>query len=166
MRTARRAPPWAVVVGQGRPRRHALRTRAPWLVCCVAAASIVALGGCGSATPVAADPARHGDTHNSRNALDWAGVYEGVLPCADCPGIRTRLTLQQDGRFELSMRYIERRVEPFVSSGRFSWNADGNTITLDDGAMYRVQEGSVLQLDRDGTPPRPDSLNRTLIKIR
>ena len=26
------------------------------------------------------------DLHSSQNALDWAGVYEGVLPCADCPG--------------------------------------------------------------------------------
>ena len=34
--------------------------------------------------------------HNSRNSLDWAGIYEGVLPCADCPGIQTRLTLSRD----------------------------------------------------------------------
>lgn len=108
------------------------------------------------------------DMHNSRNALDWAGVYEGVLPCADCPGIQTRLSLQQDGRFELTMRYIERQVAPFVSTGSFSWNADGNTITLDGaggGAMYRVGEGRLLQLDRDGSVPAPSSHNRTLTKV-
>jgi uncharacterized lipoprotein NlpE involved in copper resistance len=108
------------------------------------------------------------DMHNSRNALDWAGVYEGVLPCADCPGIQTRLSLQQDGRFELSMRYLERQVEPFVSRGSFSWNADGNTITLDGagaGAMYRVGEGHLLQLDRDGSLPAPSAHNRTLTKV-
>ncbi len=108
------------------------------------------------------------DMHNSRNSLDWAGVYEGVLPCADCPGIQTRLALQQDGRFELSMRYMDRQVAPLVSTGSFSWNADGNTITLDGagrGAMYRVGEGRLLQLDSDGSMPAPNSHNRTLTKV-
>ena len=105
------------------------------------------------------------DMHTSRNALDWAGTYEGVLPCADCPGIRTRLTLRQDGRFELSLTYLERKVEPFKSQGSFRWNADGNTITLDDGSMYRVGEGRLLQLDRNGAVPAPGSHNRTLTKL-
>ena len=25
---------------------------------------------------------------NAANSLDWAGKYEGVLPCADCEGIK------------------------------------------------------------------------------
>ena len=86
-----------------------------------------ALGGCASppqgATPRSPDPA-----HDSRNALDWAGVYEGVLPCADCPGIETRLTLQRDGRYELSTRYIDRPPAPQTVRGQFQWNAAGNTI--------------------------------------
>jgi uncharacterized lipoprotein NlpE involved in copper resistance len=45
--------------------------------------------------------ARPADVHNSRNALDWAGTYEGVLPCADCPGTKTRLTLNYDGSYRL-----------------------------------------------------------------
>ena len=45
--------------------------------------------------PVGAAAAAGADAaHNSRNALDWAGTYEGVLPCADCPGIQTRLSLR------------------------------------------------------------------------
>jgi uncharacterized lipoprotein NlpE involved in copper resistance len=41
------------------------------------------------------------EMHNSRISLDWAGTYEGVLPCADCPGTKTRLTLNQDGSYLL-----------------------------------------------------------------
>ena len=37
-----------------------------------------------------------GDT--SQNALDWPGMYEGVLPCASCEGIQTTLTLLADNR--------------------------------------------------------------------
>jgi hypothetical protein len=29
-----------------------------------------------------APPTQPADMHNSRNSLDWAGTYEGVLPCA------------------------------------------------------------------------------------
>jgi uncharacterized lipoprotein NlpE involved in copper resistance len=96
------------------------------------------------------------DTHTSRNALDWTGSYEGVLPCADCPGIQTRLVLHADGRFELERQYLERQVAPQTASGRFNWNAAGNTITLDAagwGQQFRVGEGRLLQLDRDGTGP-------------
>ena len=64
---------------------------------------------------VAADPA-----HSSRNSLDWAGTYEGVLPCADCPGIRTRLTLNRDESYELSTLTLDRDTAPRVVRGRFS----------------------------------------------
>jgi len=103
--------------------------------------------------------------HNSRNALDWAGVYEGITPCADCPGIKMRLTLQKDGRFELSTQYLERQVAPQTAHGQFSWNAAGNTITLDAagwGQQFRVGEGRLLQLNRDGSAPPWDAPYRVL----
>ena len=34
--------------------------------------------------------------HNSQNSLDWAGVYQGILPCADCEGFDTVITLNWD----------------------------------------------------------------------
>lgn len=103
--------------------------------------------------------------HSSRNALDWAGTYEGVTPCADCPGIRMRLTLQPDGRYELVTQYLERDVAPRTVRGQFSWNAAGNTITLDaaaQGDQFRVGEGRLLQLNRDGSAPAWDAPYRVL----
>lgn len=105
------------------------------------------------------------NAHNSRNALDWAGVYEGVTPCADCPGIKLRLTLQQDGRYELSTQYLERPVAPQTARGQFSWNAAGSTVTLDAAGgnqQFRVGEGRLLQLNRDGTAPPWDTPYRVL----
>ncbi|MCM8610858.1 copper resistance protein NlpE [Accumulibacter sp.] len=111
-----------------------------------------ALAAC--ASRVAALP----DMHDSRNALNWAGTYEGVLPCADCPGIRTRLVLRSDGRFELSTQYVDRQPASVVRSGRFQWNDAGNTITLplpgERVRQFRVGEGRLLPLDaQDGVPP-------------
>jgi uncharacterized lipoprotein NlpE involved in copper resistance len=129
-------------------------------------ASLLALVGCASShdgkAPAAPDPA-----HSSRNALDWAGTYEGVTPCADCPGIRTRLTLQRDGRFEIRTQYIDRQVAPQTARGSFSWNAAGNTITLEGaggGQQFRVGEGRLLQLDRDGGVPPWTAPGRVLTR--
>ena len=105
------------------------------------------------AVPVAA-PAI--DMHSSRNALDWAGTYEGLVACPDCAGIHTRLTLDRDGRFEWVARRLVRDVEPSVSEGRFDWEAGGNTIVLAvDGHQQRfaVGEGRVLLLDAGQTQP-------------
>ena len=109
------------------------------------------------------------DAHNSRNSLDWAGVYEGVLPCADCPGIKTRLSLRNDGSYELIEQYLERPVAPRTTRGSFTWNAAGGAITLDaagHGQTFRVGEGRLLQLNNDGTPLPPDSPARVLTQVR
>lgn len=122
----------------------------------------LALAGCmPRSEPVAKLP----DMHTSRNALDWAGSYEGVLPCADCPGIQTRLVLMADGRFELSTQALGRQSAPQTASGRFTWNSAGSDITLDAagaGQQFRVGEGRLLQLDRDGTAPPWNTPGRVL----
>ena len=122
----------------------------------------IGIGACMPRVDAAAPAA---DGHNSRNSLDWAGAYEGVLPCADCPGIQTRLVLQRDGRFELRTQYLERQVAPQTASGSFSWNSAGSSITLDAagwGQQFRVGEGRLLQLNRDGSAPPWDAPNRVL----
>ena len=106
----------------------------------------------GSATqsePMTTKPA---DSHTSQNSLDWAGVYEGVSPCADCPGIKTRLTLNRDGTYERVMQYLERPVPAETVRGLFTWQASGNAIALDehgDGQQYSVGEGRLSLLYRD-----------------
>lgn len=133
----------------------------------LAAATVLAAlaAGCTSRAPAPAvpDPA-----HNSRNSVDWAGTYEGVTPCADCPGIRMRLTLRADGRFELSTLYIDRQTVPQSVQGPFSWDAAGSTVTLEgpgDGRQFRVGEGRLLQIGRDGSVPSWDTPYRVLTKL-
>lgn len=102
-----------------------------------------------SSTP-AADPA-----HNSRNSLDWAGTYRGVLPCADCEGIETVITLTEDGNFRERTRYLGRDEGRTEASrqGSFDWSSDGGTVTLagDPPHPYRVGENRIVRLSLDGT---------------
>ena len=91
--------------------------------------------------------------HNSRNSLDWAGVYAGIIPAASGPGINVAITLREDLTYLLQYQYIGRQGGGFTLAGTFKWNEDGNSITLDAQNLpphYRVGENRLIQLDMDG----------------
>ena len=94
--------------------------------------------------------------HQAQNSLDWKGTYKGVLPCADCRGIETEITLNADQTYILTRKYIGKGAK--ISDGKvpFTW-LDGSTIRLDgviDGpSKYFVAEGKLVQLDQDGKRP-------------
>ncbi|WP_300689997.1 copper resistance protein NlpE [Chryseobacterium sp.] len=97
------------------------------------------------ATPTAA-----GDT--SENALDWAGTYDATVPCADCPGIKTLLTLNNDRTFSITEEYIDRNSKN-QDKGPFTWDNTGSIITLKGKTanyQYKVGENILIQLDMDG----------------
>lgn len=108
--------------------------------------AMVALAGCMTVQP----------SHNSQNALDWQGMYSVVLPCADCTGIATNLSLLSNGTYKLQTEYLGKKPNLFAQSGAFFWNQEGNTITLkgikpsDAPNQYRVGEHQLTQLDMDG----------------
>ncbi len=93
------------------------------------------------------------DTHTSQNSLDWDGTYQAMLPCADCPGIKSTLTLKNDNTFKTEWEYLERNVKT-VDSGSFNW-VDGNNIKLNgknSQETLQIGENRLLQLDSDGNP--------------
>lgn len=93
------------------------------------------------------------DGHTSENAIDWIGSYEGDIPCADCPGIETKLTLHEDKTYELSVLYEDRQKNPTLTKGSFTWNETGSVIKLDKAGtetQYRVEENRLVMLDRSG----------------
>ncbi|WP_414903104.1 copper resistance protein NlpE N-terminal domain-containing protein [Sphingomonas flavalba] len=122
----------------------------PVLMLAVVAA--LAVGGCAPATDVATagnpDPA-----HSARNALDWAGAYRGVLPCADCQGIETVVILSADGTFRSQAKYLGKGDQLFSEEGRFTWNDAGNTVTLAgaEPSRYFVGENRLTRLAQDGS---------------
>lgn len=89
---------------------------------------------------------------NSRTSLDWPGTYRGTLPCADCPGIKTELTLLADGSYRMGMFYQERSQAAERDSGSFSWASDGNRIILknDSSLQFLVGENRLFKLDLSG----------------
>lgn len=95
------------------------------------------------------------DGHNAQNSLDWAGTYSGVLPCADCEGIATTITLNQDMSYHIQSQYLGKGGEQtFKDEGSFTWNKEGNTVVLSgvEGAsgLYFVGENQLFHLDQEG----------------
>lgn len=95
------------------------------------------------------------DSRNAQNSLDYDGIYLGVLPCADCEGIKTTVYLNRDHTFKITENYLGKDKNSFVSSGTYSWNKAGNTITLktpnsSDKRSFFVGENTLTQLDQSG----------------
>lgn len=92
------------------------------------------------------------DGHNAMNALDYQGVYYGVLPCADCEGIETTITLTADSYIK-EVVYQGKSKEIITEKGTFTWNEAGNTITLSGSQspnQYFVGENDLFHLDVKG----------------
>lgn len=86
----------------------------------------------------------------------YLATYEGTLPCADCPGIKTTLTLNADGTYDLTTVEGE-NVDPINENGTYM--LEGEVVTLvtpssGNKTYYRLlpQEGNIaLAQDSLGT---------------
>jgi uncharacterized lipoprotein NlpE involved in copper resistance len=67
---------------------------------------------------------------------NFAGVFGGTLPCADCPGIETTLTLKPDGSFTSRSVYRERATR------------------LDEDGVWSVEDNRQVRLATKGPNPQ------------
>ena len=92
------------------------------------------------------------DGHNAQNSLDWAASYEGTLPCADCTGIKTVVTLKNDNTFEYKASYIDKSTE-IVDKGEIMWHNNGSVVHLKGAEIndkFKVIENAIILLDQEG----------------
>ncbi len=89
---------------------------------------------------------------NSQVSLDWAGVYQGVLPCADCEGIKIQVALNEDLSYVFQTQYIGKGDSIFTEKGSFEWDNTGSKISLDNqnNQEYLVGENQLFHLDEEG----------------
>eukprot|EP01133_Synstelium_polycarpum_P010467 gene10467-12187_t len=69
--------------------------------------------------------------HSAQISLDWDGTYKGTVPCADCPGIETIITLNKDQSYSMETKYLEKGKKVSVENGTFNWDKTGSKITLE-----------------------------------
>ncbi|GAA3919961.1 copper resistance protein NlpE [Luteimonas lutimaris] len=129
----------------------------------------------------AAEPAADGQPTDVLKAVDnapapegldvraFAGSFSGTIPCADCPGIDSTLTLDADGSYTTHDVYQERDAS-FDSSGTWTVEEAGKRIRLDpnskdeqDRLLEVVSNDELRMLDADGNAIE-SGLNYTLTR--
>lgn len=86
------------------------------------------------------------------DSLSWNGTYQGLVPCASCPGILTTVRLGKDKTFEKTEFYLESEDGYFKRKGNFMFSPDGGKITLTsdkDTLVYLFDENHSDQLNRE-----------------
>jgi len=153
-------------------RRHAI---CPLVLCAALAATAACRKGEAPAgTPTPSEPIfKPIDPSEVTDPLAAPGVvrYWGVLPCADCAGIRTELQLVQDPKtgepqtYELTETYLKDKAEEKPNTTRGKWaivrgiaeDANATMFTLDGGGrpelgrrFERLNDRELRMLDRQG----------------
>lgn len=87
-----------------------------------------------------------------------AGTYEGTLPAADCPGIKTVLTINADSTYQLQQDYIDRKDGHDEASGVLQ--VLNNSVLMlvrpssGDHTFYKVKDNSsIIMTDSLGNEP-------------
>ncbi|WP_299782127.1 copper resistance protein NlpE N-terminal domain-containing protein [uncultured Formosa sp.] len=90
---------------------------------------------------------------NSMTNLDWDGTYVGIIPCADCDGIKTVIELNNDLTYSKKTKYLGKSTDIYTEQGSFNWNNSGSEVTLkseNKSQTYFVGETVITLLDSSG----------------
>ena len=115
-------------------------------------------------------PSAAATSPTAQNALPSLrpATFQGVTPCADCPGVQVTVTLKSDGTYTLRRVYLERKGT-FEEKGTWSYDTHRARLTLfpDKGSpeMFSVTFSSQLHmLDANGDP-LPSRMSSTLAQV-
>lgn len=99
---------------------------------------------------------------DSMDLTSIAGTYEGTLPAADCPGIKTVLTINADSTYQLKQDYIDRKDGHDEASGVLEV-LDNSVLMLvrpssGEYTFYKVKDNSsVIMTDSLGNEPEGET---------
>jgi uncharacterized lipoprotein NlpE involved in copper resistance len=92
-------------------------------------------------------------TNTTETKPGWPGLYTGIIPAADGPGIDVQLTLNNNSTFVLQYRYIDRGDSVYNVRGTFTWDETGEIAILDiinTPPYYKLEGNRLIQLDMQG----------------
>lgn len=62
--------------------------------------------------------------------LKFYGVFYGYLPCDDCDGIKTTLSLKIKNNYLLVTQYAKTSTREYYEKGKYVWDEKNKTVTL------------------------------------
>ncbi len=91
--------------------------------------------------------------HITNSSIKYLGVYSGILPAADCPGIETKLSINDNSSYTLNMDYIDR--DSHVAE-KGTYTIEGNIIALKNQdnqiTYYKIDNDNLVMLDNNKKP--------------
>lgn len=101
---------------------------------------------------------------------DFHGVFYGFLPCDDCNGMKTTLSLKQNNHYLLVTQPARESSREFFEKGKYEWNDETQTVTLkprNDAPEKQFQikdEGTLVQFNSSGRPYAGDLADRYTLR--
>ena len=101
---------------------------------------------------------------------DFHGVFYGFLPCNDCNGIKTTLSLKQKNNYLLVTQPARESSREYYEKGKYVWDDKKNTVVLTSRTdssirQYLIKdEGTLILLNSDGSSMSKKSDDYTLIR--
>jgi uncharacterized lipoprotein NlpE involved in copper resistance len=96
--------------------------------------------------------------NHADKSQEFHGIFYGYLPCNDCSGIKTTLSLKQNYNYLLVTQPARESSREFYERGKYSWNDETHTVVLTPTKggtktrRYHIEnEGTLIQLNDDGT---------------
>jgi uncharacterized lipoprotein NlpE involved in copper resistance len=114
------------------------------------------------------DHAAHANSMDK--SLEFRGVFYGFLPCNDCNGIKTTLSLKQNYNYLLVTQPARESSREYYEKGKYSWNDENHTVVLtprkESGIrQYHIEnEGTLVQLSSDGARMTGDEADRYILR--
>ena len=103
-------------------------------------------------------------------SLEFHGVFYGFLPCKDCNGIKTTLSLKQKNNYLLVTQPARESSREYYEKGKYSWNDENHTVVLtphkeSTTRQYHIENGETLiQLNSDGTRITGDQADNYILR--
>ena len=128
-----------------------MKTSFLWIAC------LAAITGCnasqGNNAPIVDAETK---TEIQSEKSDFCGTYEGILPAADCEGIKTVLTLNKDKTYILKSEYLGAKGAIFESKGFYHLVSDSmielSPSSSDEKSYYKILDGNKIMLSNpEGT---------------
>lgn len=98
------------------------------------------------------------------------GVFYGYLPCDDCDGTQTTLSLKNKNNYLLVTQPAKMSSREFFDKGKYIWDDETNTITLTSRKTSKIlkyhieDEKTLFMLDAKGTPIKGEKNKYSLRK--
>lgn len=102
---------------------------------------------------------------------DFHGVFYGYIPCHDCAGIKTTLSLKQNNNYLLVTQPARDSSREYYEKGKYQWDELNKTLVLTPkkggttAHHYQIEnDETLIQLNEDGSKKLGDQAEKYALR--